>query len=148
MKKTAIFFAALLFLGCTGPFSAAYGAEQSPEGLVREFYAWYMLETEKDLREPIEYNDIMYNYVYPCTVNKLRVDHEQGARDADYFLFGQDFIYEVSAKNYTVHPAVPVTDTLSLVPVGTGTPFLMVFVRKTKEGWRIIKVDDKYFDYY
>ena len=159
MKKAAILCAALLFLACSGSFSAAHGAEQSPEALVHEFYAWYMREMEKDLPKTTEYNDVMYKYVYPCTVNKLRIDHEQGARDADYFLAGQDFVYEEDAKNYYVHPAVRVTETLSLVPVGArltenavpgevGKPFLLVFVQKTREGWRIIKVERKYFDYY
>ena len=89
-----------------------------------------------------EKDDIIYNYVYECTVNKYRINVKKGIADSDYFLKSNDFMYEYFKKIYKAQKAVKINDSLSIVPVGDEQPHLIVFVQKTKAGWRIIKVED------
>lgn len=140
-NKTLILAAALLCCFVLAAGKTAIGAQQTPQDLVRDFYAWY-IEEIKDLRNAPITNDAIYKYVYACTVNKCRIDLKQGRVYSDYFLRGNDFDYEYAKKMLTVHAPVNITDKVSLIPVGGDLSSIVVFVQKTKEGWRIIKVED------
>jgi len=119
--------------------------QQGPRDVVSNFYAWYIEESNDIRKNPIK-DEIMYRYVYACTVNKCRIDLKQANLDANYFLRGNDFYYE-RFKSLTVHAPVSINDSIALVPVGFGDekPSILVFVQKTKDGWRIIKVEDSWY---
>ena len=125
--------------------NTSYSSEETPEGLVGTFYDWYIerLQAQHLRDEPMspEKDDIIYNYVYECTVNKYRINVKKGIADSDYFLKSNDFMYEYFKKIYKAQKAVKINDSLSIVPVGDEQPHLIVFVQKTKAGWRIIKVE-------
>ncbi len=142
MKNT--FFALLVVMTlCFSimPCSAALAAQQNPQSLVKDFYAWY-IEEMKDFRNVPIKNDAIYKYVYACTVNKCRINIKQGLVYSDYFLCSNDFDYESFKKMLTVYNPVRISDDVSLVPVGNDKLYIVVFVQKTKEGWRIIKVEN------
>jgi hypothetical protein len=125
----------------------AIAAQQNPQELVRSFYIWY-IEENKDLGNVPIKNDEMYKYVYPCTVKKLRIDMKQSKLNGDHFLRGNDFSYEDFKKSLTVHAPVSISDSIALVPVGVGFTDklrIVVFLQKTTEGWRIIKVESIYY---
>ena len=131
--------------------NVAYASEQTPEILVSDFYNWYIeaLHKQNVHKKAIspEKDDMIYNYVDRCTVNRYRLDLKKGAIDHDYFLKSNDFEYEYFKKIYRVHKAVKIDDSLSIVPVGYENPYVIVVVQKTKDGWRIIKVEDRFQDY-
>ena len=91
-----------------------------------------------------EKNDAIYNYVSACTVDRRRINIKKRISDSDYFLKGNDFDYELLKKAFKVHGAVKINDSLSIVPIGNEKPYAIVFVQKTKDGWRIIKVEDTF----
>ena len=137
-------------LGCMSAYNnRAIAAQQNPQDLVRSFYIWYIEEWKKDdIRYTPIKNDEMCKYVYPCTVKKLRIDMKQGKLGGDYFLRGNDFYLLEGLKSLAVHAPISVSDSIVLVPVGFNERlFVVVFVQKTTEGWRIIKVED-IFDRY
>ncbi len=147
MKKKLL--ALLMTLFCYGALfssSVTLGAERTSKDLVKDFYAWY-IEELKDLRNTPVANDVMYEYVYACTVNKCRIDRKQGRVFSDYFLCTNDFDYEDFKKQLTVHEPVRISDDISLVPVSNGKLYIVVFTQKTKDGWRIIKVEDIFQSY-
>ena len=121
-------------------------AEQTPEELVADFYKWY--SADYDTRIDQEFDDEIYNYVYACTVNKHRVNMEKGIVYSDYFAKGNALYYDL-LKTLRVHKAVRITDEVSVVPVGFGDelPYMIVFVQRENDGWKIIKVEDEYIDY-
>lgn len=141
-QMICIIFSCLLFLRGEN----AQCAEQTADDLVRDFYAWYV--EKKNSMSPRgfpEHDDAIYSYVYACTVNRLRVDIKKGAMDSNYFLKSNDFDYEYVKKILRVHTPVKIDNSLTLVPVGGAkSSFLVAFVQKTKEGWRIIKVENGY----
>lgn len=119
----------------------AYCAEQTAEALVKEFYAWYIAEDAKDEGIP-ENNDAIYNYVYICTVNKLRMNYKKGIISFNYFYQSNDF----DSKEDTIYVApksIKVSDTISIVPIGyTKEISMVVFVQHENGQFRIIKVED------
>jgi len=126
----------------------AIAAQQNPQDLVRYFYIWYIEEGDKDLLNSPINNDEMYKYVYPCTVKKCRIDLKQARGDADYFFRTNGFYLQEGLKSLAVHAPVSISDSIALVPVGFNERLrVVVFVQKTTEGWRIIKVED-IFDRY
>lgn len=121
--------------------SSAYGAEQTPEAFVKDFYAWYTAEDKLD-KGPPENNDAIYDYVHTCTVNRLRKEYRKGLYFTNYFYQTNGFDSELDPPP-TVHKSVKISDTVSLVPVAHGTiPYILVFVQKEKGMLRIIKVED------
>lgn len=151
MKKNLFVLIVLFFCYALLPSSSvALDAQWNLEDLVRDFYVWY-IETSKDIHNVPTDNNVIYEYVYACTVNKLRIDQKQARIYSDYFLCGNDFSYEEFKKSLIVHNPVSLSDTISLVPVSVGfhigKPNILVFVQKTKDGWRIIKVEDP-FEWY
>ena len=145
MKYKSLLFSIIITIGILAvPFRAAYSLEQTPEDFVREFYIWYSKSLEKD--DLPELDDTIYKYVYPCTVNKLRVEFKMGAKDYNYFITGNDNWPELF-DYITVGKAVKVSDEVSIVPLGFGetkersVPRLVVFVQREKDALHIIKVE-------
>ena len=145
MKKFFFCSALLLFIAFAFPARQGHCEAQTPEELVREFYIWYTNELNK---APLpELNNEIYNYVHPCTVNKLRIEHKMSSTDSNYFIKGNDhwpqlFTYITAGK------VVKINDDVSIVPFGFGesksesAPHLAVFIQKEDGVWRIIKVED------
>lgn len=144
MKKQFFVQFACVFCFFCFPVDGVYCKSETPVDFIREFYTWYM-ENIKDIKSMPIYNDKIYEYVYTCTVNRLRSDLHQGNMDTDYFLKTQDFDYDDDAPSLKVYDAIGVHNSLFLVPVGKEKPYLLVFVQRTSEGWRIIKVEDARF---
>ncbi len=129
--KIKLLFALLLACLLCIPGPAAYAAETGPEDVVREFYT--------DM--PDIYSEEIYKYVYLPTISNLRIANAMSLIDWMYFLCGQEIRPEL-INDLVVRKAVPVTDTVSLVPVGDSkAPWILVFVQKEKEGWKITKVE-------
>ncbi len=135
-------FILAIFLACSlcAPISRA--AAQGPEDVVREFYTWYLPSDESGNVSSLD-SDEIYKYVYLPTVSNLRVASALSLIDWMYFLCGQEIRPEL-INDLKVHPAVPVTDKVSLVAVGDSqeAPWILVFVQKEPEGWRITKIED------
>ncbi len=131
--KIKLLFALLLACLLCIPGPAAYAAETGPEDVVREFYT--------DM--PDIYSEEIYKYVYLPTISNLRIANAMSLIDWMYFLCGQEIRPEL-INDLKVHPAVPVTDKISLVAVGDSNeaPWILVFVQKEPEGWRITKIED------
>jgi hypothetical protein len=142
--KTKLFTLAAVLLACL-LFSSgrmAHAAEQGPENVVRDFYMWYLPLADNNQELPLESEDI-YKYVYQGTVSNLRIKYDMYMIDWLYFLCAQEIDPEL-LTDLKVHKAVPVTDTLSLVAVGVKEkePYLLAFVQKEKDGWRITKIEN------
>ncbi|MDR2945637.1 MAG: YbjP/YqhG family protein [Candidatus Adiutrix sp.] len=135
-----LFFPAI-FLACLLFAPIAQAAEPGPEDVVRDFYTWYV-PLEAGGGAPLNSEEI-YKYVYLPTVSNLRILYSMAMIDWMYFICGQEILPGL-INDLVVHPAVPITDTVSLVPVGDSQtkPWILVFVQKEKEGWRITKVED------
>ena len=121
--------------------SSSYCSEQTPDGFVRDFYNWYIDKQRNEHYFPAE-DDSIYKYVHVCTVNRLRINMKKRIAGSDYFLKTNDFEYEYFKRTFMVHKSLKINDSLSIVPVGGEKPYAIVFVQKTKDGWRIIKVED------
>lgn len=122
----------------------AHARGQAPEALVREFYLWYGSYHLTERPSPV-HSETMYDYVYPCTVKKHRIDRERGVFDYDYFLGGQDFWQEL-LDSLQVYDHIKVNDDTSIVPIGFGTePTKLVFVKEENDRLYIIKVEDIFY---
>ena len=129
-------------------FPAKVGHAQgtgTPEQLVHDFYVWYAKSYET--MTVAEMDDEIYNYVYSCTVNKLRIEHKMSSTDSNYFIKGNDHWPQLFTY-ISVGKAVKINDDVSIVPLGFGetksesAPCLAVFTQKEDGVWRIIKVED------
>jgi len=151
MKKSCYSFIAFMISIFFAGGSPAYCAEQTPEEFVKEFYTWYIAKTLESNGNPEE-SDEIYNYVHPCTINKLKVENEKGIRDFEYFVTSQDFDPASDAVP-VVGKSVKISETVSIVPAGykdsvfpKGEPYFIVFVEKQKGRLRIIKVEGSHPD--
>jgi hypothetical protein len=134
MKIEQYVFALLLACLLSIPGPAAHAAEKGPEDVVRDFYTWHVKEGSIDSEE-------IYKYVYLPTISNLRIANAMSLYDWMYFICGQEILPEL-INDLVVRKAVPVTDTVSLVPVGDSkAPWILVFVQKEKESWKITKVE-------
>ena len=142
--KTKLLPLAAVLLACLLLSSGrmAHAAGQGPEEVVRDFYMWYLPLEENGQLSPLDSEDI-YKYVYHGTVSNLRIKYAMYMLDWDYFLCAQEIDPELLTA-LAVHKAVPVTDTISLVAVGVKekTPYLLAFVQKENDGWRITKIEN------
>jgi hypothetical protein len=142
--KTKLLSLAVVLLACSSLSSArlAHAAGQGPEDVVRDFYMWSLPLQENSPLSPLDSEDV-YKYVHHGTVSNLRIKYAMYMLDWIYFLCAQEIDPQL-LTDLEVHKAVPVTDTLSLVAVGVKgkKPYLLAFVQKEKEGWRITKIEN------
>jgi hypothetical protein len=137
-----ILFVFVVLLGVLAGCHAGHCAEDSPERRVRLFYQWYLTADFAETH-PVDSSKI-YDHVDPCTVKMCREQLERGMLEADYFLDAQD-TGENWAKTISVSPVIIVDPSTSLVAVsfdknGPTAHHLAVFLGKSAEGWRIVKV--------
>ena len=144
-NKSLLSLFVFLVCGLFTIIQPAYCKDQTPEELVRNFYTWYFGELSKFGNLP-ELDNNVYKYIYPCLVNKLRIEYKTGSRDFNYFTYGNDYWPELS--NYiTTGAAVKINDEVSIVPLGFGetkersVPNLIVFVQREKDTLYITKVE-------
>ena len=138
------FFLVTLILCCFP--KSGFCAYQTPEDLVRDFYTWYIELSTASRNIPV-YDKKIYDYVYPCTVNRCRKDHEKVARDSDYFTKSQD-IWKELLDELVVYQAISINDSVSIVPVSINPKMnwnIIVFVKKEDDALYIIKVEDQYY---
>lgn len=120
---------------------------QDVESFVQDFYKWYMKQSLPTGDRPV-FDDAIFKYVCKCTAKRVRLDYKRMVGDADYYLRGQDFGKEL-LDNLMVGKSIDVDDSLSLVPVSVSfrneyTPYIVVYVEKTKGRMCISKVEDSH----
>ena len=120
---------------------------QDVESFVQDFYKWYMKQSLLTDDRPV-FDDAIFKYVCKCTAKRVRLDYKRMVGDADYYLRGQDFGKEL-LDNLIVGKSIDVDDSLSLVPVSVSfrneyTPYIVVYVEKTKGRMCISKVEDSH----
>ena len=120
---------------------------QDVESFVQDFYKWYMKQSLVTDDRPV-FDDVIFKYVCKCTAKRVRLDYKRVVADSDYFLRGQDFGKEL-LDNLMVGKSIDVDDSLSLVPVSVSfrneyTPYIVVYVEKTKGRMCISKVEDSH----
>ena len=120
---------------------------QDVESFVQDFYKWYMKQSLLTDDRPV-FDDAIFKYVCKCTAKRVRLDYKRMVGDADYYLRGQDFGKEL-LDNLMVGKSIDVDDSLSLVPVSVSfrneyTPYIVVYVEKTKGRMCISKVEDSH----
>jgi len=124
----------------------AFCAEQTPEQLVRDFYAWYFkadTQTEVAL-----FNDEIYKYVAKETVDYAR---RTILDDVTYFTkFGIDIAWEKMPM--ILGQKITMADDRYVIPVAFKWPsesrredhLLVVYVKKENDTFLIYKVSDIY----
>ena len=120
---------------------------QDVESFVQDFYKWYMKQSLLTDDRPV-FDDAIFKYVCKCTAKRVRLDYKRMVGDADYYLRGQDVGKEL-LDNLMVGKSIDVDDSLSLVPVSVSfrneyTPYIVVYVEKTKGRMCISKVEDSH----
>ena len=120
---------------------------QDVESFVQDFYKWYMKQSLPTGDRPV-FDDAIFKYVCKCTAKRVRLDYKRMVGDADYYLRGQDFGKEL-LDNLMVGKSIDVDYSLSLVPVSVSfrneyTPYIVVYVEKTKGRMCISKVEDSH----
>ncbi len=152
MKKTILAFAMLFCLAFTLRAPGALCSDGSEKRLVEDFYTWYITtaldqraKSSGPFRDPI-YDDAVYAYVHQGTVSAIRTYYAKNYLDANYITKSQD-LWDTWLEAFVAQPAVKIDGTTSLVPVTfkwteEAQRHLLVFVQKTKDGWRIIKIED------
>ncbi|WP_459935352.1 YqhG/Tai3 family protein [Fundidesulfovibrio butyratiphilus] len=115
------------------------------EDHVKEFYQWYIHGFAK-----ISIDSDLSSYADECVVSVLRIMYNRDYFHADYFTKSQD-CWDEWLDVMVVHKEMKINDETSIVPISfkwseNQQHHLLVFVRKEKDGWRIIKVSGtKYF---
>lgn len=131
------------FLLCGKLASASESQEQV---LVRNFYTWYCNALLMHKGALPEFDQKIFSFVHGCTVKRIRTDYERGIISDNYFIKGNDYWPELF-ENITVHEAVPINSTVSVVPVRFQVSekknhIIIVFVEKENSKYYIIKVED------
>lgn len=144
MKKVCI--AMLLWIGIFASSRQASCAEISAEQHVKNFYIWYINESDKPKgpSNDILDDDTIYTYVDHCVAQNIRILYLRYYWDADYFTKSQD-IWKEWLDVFVVHPATKINDTTSIVPISfvfsqDKQHHLVVFVQHTNNTYRITKV--------
>lgn len=147
MKKM-VFYAVILGIIILNSNAICY-ANARPEQVVADFYKWYgKVLSENEQTNIIDNNDV-FNYIYKCTVEKIRIEYERGTIYSEYFSKSQDITSdELNPMN--VGEATYITNDVAIVPVGMNwfgntEATLIVFVQKFDEQWRITKVESEHF---
>ena len=92
----------------------AYSKNSPAEECVKDFYTWYIIESEK-MNDPL-YDPAIYKYVDHCTVNNIRIFYERDYIDVNYVTKSQDLWIEW-IDDMVIHKEVKLTETVSIVPV-------------------------------
>jgi hypothetical protein len=135
---------ALLF---NAPGSAlAQGTQQTaqttgPEKIVREFYAWYLHQLNKNINEPLKQRATALKYLTPQLYSSApRLTRRM---DADIFICAQDWDAGWE-RNFTVdRPAIRGVTATTLVTLPSGETEkirIKLTLKRTGAAWRIDKV--------
>ena len=142
---------ALISLFCAFLFNAASravvrGIQQTapsagPEKIVREFYAWYLHQLNKNINEPLKQRATALKYLTPQLYsNAPRLTRRM---DADIFICAQD--WDVGwERNFIVgRPAISGVTATTLVTLPSGETDkirIKLTLKRTGAAWRIDKV--------
>jgi len=134
----------LLFLPILSLAATANDSIAKPEATVSAFYTWYIKKQSHQIFPLLDHE--ISKYVADPTVKRLRSDYKHNTLpgDADYFTKVQDNDEQDWLRN--IRTASPITlGDVTVVPVTFGSRdqvSVLVFLKREKAGWRIIKVDD------
>lgn len=124
---------------------AAPTTVETPESLVRKFYTWYGTLSSGTSRKSPVFNDEILKYVYRHTVEDVRRDYNTYVKNYAYFMQAND-IWDDFVDLFSVGKAISVNEDTYLVPFSHGYHSkeytMVILVKKTHEGLRIIKVED------
>jgi hypothetical protein len=134
--RLSVLFTVLFLTPCDG-----YGFEQTPEGLVRRFYQWY-LESDND-KKLVIFNDDIYHYVSRDTIKIVR--HHRYS-DVDYFT---KVGFPLSRNNnFTVNNSINISNDIKIVHASfelfSKIRHIIIFIRREDGYLRISRVVDTY----
>ena len=152
MKKYLLGIALFILVTPTVPARQGYCETQTPEQLVRDFYAWYF-EADKG---PVaaENKDEIYKYVAPETVEAIRKRYPPA--NVSYFARANTFNAIWTNPKVIVAESISMAEDVFVIPVTfelnykfrdkiwRDTYHVIVFVKKEHDAFYIIKVDDIY----
>ena len=149
MRKVIVGTVILLLLALTFPARQGYCEAQTPEQLVRDFYAWYFEGKEWPL--DAWKKDEIYKYVSKETVKSIL--NRNSSLDISYFAKANTYgSAGWGNPKVVVDKAVPMLDDVFIVPVTFKLSYedyrkdyyVVVYVGKEDGLLRIIKVSDIY----
>ena len=134
---------ALLFSASSALMQGTQQTAQSagPEKTVREFYAWYLHQLNKNISEPLKQRATALKYLTPQLYsNAPRLTRRM---DADIFICAQDWDAGWE-RNFTVaRPAISGVTATTLVTLPSGEMDkirIKLTLKRTGAAWRIDKV--------
>ncbi len=134
----------LLFLPILSLAATVNDGTAKPEEKVSAFYTWYIKKQSHQIFPLLDHE--ISKYVADPTIKRLRNDykHDTLPGDADYFTKVQD--YDDQDWLHSIRTASPIAlGDVMVVPVTFGSKdpvSVLVFLKRERAGWRIIKVDD------
>jgi len=110
----------------------------SAENHIKKFYQWYIRDGPKSIDSDLS------EYVDECVLKTIRILYKRDYFETGYFTKSQD-CWDEWLDVMVVHKEMKINDATSVVPISfkfseDKQHHLLVFVRKDKDGWRIIKV--------
>ena len=134
------------FLFSAPSLAVAQGTRQTaqsagPEKIVREFYAWYLHQLNRNVNEPLKQRATAVKYLTPqLYANAPRLTRRM---DADIFICAQDW-NEQWEKNFVVDAAaIKAAAATTLVTLSSGETDkirIKLTLKRTGAAWRIDKV--------
>ena len=137
---------AMLFAGAVHPCNGQTAASDSPAGVIREFYKWYVITLKSDKDPFTDGRKEMKRFATSRLIGEIEKARKSGDVGSDPFLDAQDFDADW-AKNIKVSNPVTkgdvATANVELKGAEMGTQKLQVTMRQEGGAWKVDKVAGK-----